>query len=322
MEANKTSAAHLSETMQAQDANLEQNSLLHRSILQDSKAWEVFLNYFLLVGSLGFFCSGVVFFFAFNWQEITIWYKLAIILLGIFIGVYVKVFTKLNPLVKDFSLLGSSILIGVLFAVFGQYFHFQPDSYLLFTLWALAILPWTFCSSFSLQWLLLVALYNTSLLLFTDQESWAIASLDNLKGVVLCIGNSLFYGFYYLQTKVVKTTMSPFVDNLLCVIITMYAVGTLISLIMDGFIQRIVDAIELCIALAWLCFIYISSLKNKSSIKYSLFLIGCLITVFTIVVEVVDLEDLNYLIYGVYWLIAAVFSLKNISNRIKKWHNG
>lgn len=323
MEAKNTISTSVSELDHSQSAKPESISFLQRSILQDSKGWETFFNYFLLVGFVGFFCSGVVFFFGFNWQELGIGYKYGIILLAIFTGIYVYVFTKLNALVKDCSLLSSSILIGVLFAVFGQYYHLQSDSYLLFTLWALAILPWTLFNGFALQWILLGILTNVSLYLFADQQSWGIRWLDSLNSsVIMCLSNSMFYGLYYLQSKACKRAMSFYVDNLLCAIITLDALYTVNTVILEGFTNGPRDFVEILIGLAWLFFLCISSLKNKSSVKYSLFLIGSLITVFCIVVKVVDLDDLNYLIYGVYWILAAVFSHKNISNRITKWHNG
>ncbi|MHC5309277.1 DUF2157 domain-containing protein [Myroides sp. LJL116] len=323
MEAKNTVSTPVSELDHSQIPSVESASFLQRSTLQDNNRWEAFFNYFLLVSFVGFFCSGVVFFFGFNWQELAIGYKYGIILLAIFTGVYVYVFTKLNDLVKDCSLLSSSILIGVLFAVFGQYYHLQPDSYLLFTLWALAILPWTLFSGFALQWVLLGILTNVSLYLFADQQSWGIGWLDTLNSsTIMCLSNSLFYGLYYLQSKALKNSMSFYVDNLLCAIITLDALYTLNTVILEGFSNGPRDFVELIIGLAWLCFLCMSSLKNKSTIKYSLFVIGGLITVFCIVVKVVDLSDLNYLIYGVYWILAAVFSHKIISNRITKWQNG
>ena len=115
-------------------------------------------------------CAGVIFFFAFNWDDIHKFVKLGLVvtlLLGCMIPV---LFLKLKPLYKHILLTTSSVLIGVSFAVYGQIYQTGADAYDFFLGWTIFVTLWVLSTRFSALWLLFFTLTTVTTILYFDQE--------------------------------------------------------------------------------------------------------------------------------------------------------
>ncbi|MEM6456810.1 MAG: DUF2157 domain-containing protein, partial [Acidobacteriota bacterium] len=106
------------------------------------------LDHGLLFLGLGLALSGVVFFFAYNWEGMHRLVKLGLVEAGIAAAFSVAALSGLSGLRGKLALLTSSVLVGVCLAVFGQVYQTGADPWELFASWALLILPWTLLSRF------------------------------------------------------------------------------------------------------------------------------------------------------------------------------
>ena len=88
--------------------------------------------YFLLAVGVGFTVAGIIFFFAYNWEELPKFAKLGIVEVLLVASVLLATFTHWNKLVKQILLTEATFLIGTLFAVFGQIYQTGADAYDLF----------------------------------------------------------------------------------------------------------------------------------------------------------------------------------------------
>ncbi len=102
------------------------NKVLKEQVYSDSKSWKVFLNLLFISLSVCFTVSGIIFFFAYNWANLHKFAKIGLIE-GLITSVVL--FSKLNVNVKNNLLTGTSILVGVLIAVFGQIYQTGAKAY-------------------------------------------------------------------------------------------------------------------------------------------------------------------------------------------------
>jgi uncharacterized membrane protein len=147
-----------------------QAALETNGIYAGKPAWNKFLHFFLLGLGLAFAVAGIIFFFAFNWSSLNKFAKLGLMEGLIAISIAAAVLpTRIDERVKNILLTAASVLVGVLFAVFGQIYQTGADAYDLFLGWTLAILLWTIISGFPVLWLVFLLLCNTTLCLYAEQ---------------------------------------------------------------------------------------------------------------------------------------------------------
>lgn len=128
--------------------------LLNRMRQQNTRRW---LSMRLLAMGGAFVLAGLVCFFAANWQNVGVVWRLALPLAGLVgcgLGAYYK---KLNTPAGQSFAFGIAVLIGVFLAVFGQIYQTGAFLYELFGLWALLLLP--LCVLTRNKWLYLFTLY-------------------------------------------------------------------------------------------------------------------------------------------------------------------
>lgn len=130
-----------------------------------AKQWKDFIYYALLVCGTGFLVSGILFFFAFNWDQMPVSVKFSLVGLGILGSAYFAITPRVKVEVNKISLVATSLLIGVLLAVFGQNYQTGANAYDLFLTWLVIVTPLTLVSNFSYQWLFFSVLANTTLIL-------------------------------------------------------------------------------------------------------------------------------------------------------------
>mgnify|MGYP002247720917 CR=1 FL=1 len=111
----------------------DSSPLSRQALYADKKQWNQFLSsFFIWQWALGFTVAGIIFFFAYNWEELPKFAKLGIVEVLLVASVLLATFTHWNKLVKQILLTGATFLIGTLFAVFGQIYQTGADAYDLF----------------------------------------------------------------------------------------------------------------------------------------------------------------------------------------------
>ena len=160
------------------------SSLLFRQpMYADKKQWKQFLSIFLLAAGVGFTVAGIIFFFAYNWEDLPKFAKLGIVQTLLVASVLLTVFTRWNILIKQIILTGATFLVGTLFAVFGQIYQTGADAYDLFLGWTLFTILWAFAIRFTPLWLTFIGLLCTTIWLYAMQivpdNQWAVTLLTN-----------------------------------------------------------------------------------------------------------------------------------------------
>jgi uncharacterized membrane protein len=123
----------------------------------------------LLALGVGQFLAGVVFFFAYNWNDLSDIAKFAVIEAALALSVGGALLIGLDRVFGQMLLIAASVLTGALLAVIGQVYQTGADAFELFVVWAALILPWTIISRHAAHWLLWLAVAEVALVLYCEQ---------------------------------------------------------------------------------------------------------------------------------------------------------
>ncbi len=161
---------------------------LAKIVYAGREAWRRFLDLFLLSLGTGFTVAGVIFFFAYNWEEMHPFVKMGIVCVLLIGCVAMGGYTKIPQTAKNTILMGAALLVGALFAVYGQVYQTGADSWELFAVWTVCIAIWVVVAGFAPLWLLFLALVNTTIYLY-----WMYSHSDEmLLSVILFAVNTGF----------------------------------------------------------------------------------------------------------------------------------
>ncbi|RVU84078.1 DUF2157 domain-containing protein [Leucothrix sargassi] len=141
-------------------------SLKVGEVLPSVADWRDFLDKFLLyVGGL-LMMSGVVFFFAYNWDDLSRMMQFALVQGAIVLSLGAFWWLGLEKLSGKLSLMAAAISVGVLLALIGQTYQTGADTYELFAAWCALILPWALLARFDVLWMFWLLLLNLSITLY------------------------------------------------------------------------------------------------------------------------------------------------------------
>lgn len=148
--------------------------------------WRAFLGHLTLWLGTVALAAAVIFFLAFNWDDLGRFAKFGLVEAAI-----VAALLGLWPLDLDKApakavLLLLSLLTGALLALAGQIYQTGADTYELFGWWAVLILPWVVAGRFSPLWLLWLALVDLAAMTYFSRSpdaeplQWALFALNTL----------------------------------------------------------------------------------------------------------------------------------------------
>jgi uncharacterized membrane protein len=147
--------------------------------------WRAFLARLgLWLGTIAL-ASALIFFFAFNWEELPRLAKFGLVEAAIVLGLLACLWTGVDTPTGKAVLLALSLLTGALLALAGQVYQTGADTFELFAWWALLILPWVLIGRFSPLWLFWLALLNLAALLYFQLFREPAALLWTLFGLNL-----------------------------------------------------------------------------------------------------------------------------------------
>ena len=138
-------------------------------VYPDKQAWKAFLQYFLLSLAAVLMVSGVVFFFAYNWADMHKFVKLGLLQGLLLLVLGLLLFGRFDRRIKTVLFTAAAMLVGVLFAVFGQIYQTGANAYDFFLGWTMAILLWTLAGRTAYLWLLFLVLVNLTLFFYVQQ---------------------------------------------------------------------------------------------------------------------------------------------------------
>jgi len=140
--------------------------------------WRRFADRSLLALGLLLLLAAAVFFFAYNWQDLHRFAKMALVAAPLAICTLMA--WRTDETMPGQAWLGAcSVLAGVLLGVSGQIYQTGADTELLFFAWAVLILPWVLLARAPWLWLFWLLLGNTALILYVAGrlEIWAFFAL-------------------------------------------------------------------------------------------------------------------------------------------------
>lgn len=161
----------------------------HLQVYPSAHTWRTFFDKAALIIGVIALVLALVFFIAYNWQDLGKMGKFALVegALAITIAAYVALsFRRRFRFIRQLLLLVASIITGSLLALFGQVYQTGADTWQLFFAWAVLISPWVIIARFPALWVLWLGLLNTitlfyvntsNLLGFADQDFWQFTAI-------------------------------------------------------------------------------------------------------------------------------------------------
>ena len=209
---------------QLQPEQLEQALKLTESVPSPAQNLR-FLSRVVLVFAVLMLCSGIIFFFAYNWDDLTRYHKFAIAQAALILVLLPLLRVNLQQPTAQAALFAASLLVGALLALVGQTYQSGADTYQLFLVWAVLITPWAVLAAMPALYLLLLALLNISLLLALDslaihylpgpytRVSWALLALNGAAAILW-----LLYAQRRLDSRLIRWTERAINMYCLCII--------------------------------------------------------------------------------------------------------
>lgn len=142
---------------------------LKHNVYSGTAAWQKFLQLFFIGLGVCFTTAGIVFFFAYNWNDLGKFAKMGLVGGVLLALVAVVLLSRATNLIKNILLTGATVLVGALFAVYGQVYQTGADAYDLFIAWTACVTLWVLVAGFAPLWLVYISLVNTTLVLYLVQ---------------------------------------------------------------------------------------------------------------------------------------------------------
>ena len=129
-------------------------------VMPSRNDWRNFLDRLLMSAGTALVAFGVIFFLAYNWNDLGRFAKLSLIEPLVVAALVVVWQVGLDCLSGKMALLGAALFHGALLALIGQTYQTGADTFELFGAWAAMILPWVLVGQFIPLWLLWLGLVN------------------------------------------------------------------------------------------------------------------------------------------------------------------
>ncbi len=233
-------------------SNLSKQSvqdLLIKNVYNDKVSWYKFLQILFISLGVSFLVAGLIFFFAYNWDELNKFVKLGLIQFLIILTIGLAYFLKISENLKNIVLTGAALLVGVLFAVFGQIYQTGANAYDFFLIWTICISIWAIVSNFYPLWLIFMILINTTFILYIKQvsndwnESTFFFILYCINGSVLIM--NILSNYYFKQIK----APNWYTNILAITTVTFASVSIIIMIDNPYFYERLINIIILMVCL-------------------------------------------------------------------------
>ncbi|PHR58225.1 MAG: hypothetical protein COA43_10695 [Robiginitomaculum sp.] len=152
----------LQNSLQSDDVRaLVHNNVLSKShytraqaFFRNNTAWHAWALRALLAFGAGHVLAGIIFFFAFNWNDLSEFTKFGLVQGGMIISAIMWMILKLDtPIAQAFGI-ALTVMIGVFLAVFGQIYQTPVAIYTPFIVWGILAFPLAFVSRSVAHWAL------------------------------------------------------------------------------------------------------------------------------------------------------------------------
>ena len=290
---------------------------LKQEIYSNKEAWQKFLKLFFISLGVSFTTAGIIFFFAYNWADLHKFIKIGLVESLIVITTLIVVFSKLNLDFKNILLTGASILVGVLFAVFGQIYQTGANAYDFFLGWTMFITLWVLISNFAPLWLVFITLVNTTIILYSEQvaHDWSEVFVSALLFGI----NILFLIIALFSKKITKEIKIPawFTNIIALAAIASSTIGISTGIFdheqKPFYVLLIITSIMYAIGIKY-------GLKVKSGFYLSVIPFSIIIIISAFLIKLSDDASMFFII-SLFVIGSVTLVIKNLINLQKKWIN-
>lgn len=296
------------------------DSALKKNVYNNTEAWKKFLRLFFISLGVGFTVSGILFFFAYNWADLHKFAKLGMIAGLIVICTGTVLFSNFKPSTKNIILTGTSVIVGVLFAVYGQIYQTGANAYDFFLGWTLFVTLWVLVSDFAALWLLYLVLLNTTFILYTQQVATGWSEI--LVFTLLFILNTAFLIGAILFPKYKPELKVPlwFSNTIALAAVTFTTIGIMIG-IFESY-DKLDTSFLILLVLTAILFAggMKYGLKEKSAFYLSIIPFSLIIIVSALLIRLSD--GFGMLLLVCLFIIGSVtLVIKNLLSMQKKWNH-
>lgn len=286
---------------------------LKEKVYNDKEAWQKFLRLFFISLGVGFTVSGIVFFFAYNWADLHKFTKIGLTEGVLIAATILAILPKINDNIKNIILTGASVLVGVLFAVFGQIYQTGANAYDFFLVWTIFTTLWVLISNFAPLWLLFLVLINTTFVLYSQQvaKDWSevfVCTLLFVINIAVLISAILF----------VKKKIPQWFLNIVALASVSYTTIGIVIGIFDNY-QTAFPILILITTIAFALGIW-HGLKIKSVFNLSVIPFSLIIIVSALLIKISD-GEIMFLLVSLFIVASITLTIKNLIDIQKKWTN-
>jgi uncharacterized membrane protein len=143
-----------------------QPALSVAGVFPPSSEWRRFLDRLMLwLGAL-LLAAGVIYFLAYNWNDLGRYAKFRLTEILIVAALIVIWRVGVDHITGKVTLLAASLFVGALLALIGQTYQTGADTFELFAAWAAMILPWVLAGRLAALWLVWIGLLNAAAIFY------------------------------------------------------------------------------------------------------------------------------------------------------------
>lgn len=291
--------------------------VLKENVYNDKEMWKKFLRLFFITLGIGFTTAGIIFFFAYNWADLNKFIKLGLTEVLIIATTIIVLLPKIKSSTRNIILTGSSFLVGVLFAVFGQIYQTGADAYDFFLAWTLFITLWVVVSNFAPLWLLYIVLINTTFILYTEQvvKDWPPILVITL---LFLFNTAIFLTFIFLEKdKKIESVPKWFTYILALGSVTFATAGMIFGILDED--QSIFPGLALIVILMYGLGIW-HGIKSKSGFYLSVIPLSIIIMISASILRISEGAEM-LLPVSLFIIVSVTLVIMKLVNLQKKWKN-
>jgi uncharacterized membrane protein len=291
--------------------------ILKENVYNNSAAWQKFFRLFFITLGVGFTVLGIVFFFAYNWADLHRFAKIGLIEVLLIAVTSLVLLPKINIHIRNIILTGASVLVGVLFAVFGQVYQIDANAYDFFFVWTVFVTLWVIVSNFTPLWFLYFVLINTAFILYAQQVAKDCSEVFVFT-LLFIVNMAVLIPAIILSQKKKAANMPTWFLNTVALFSVYYAtIGIII-----GIFYKHQDAFPLLILITVIVFAsgigY--GLKTKSGFYLSVIPFSLIIIVTSLLIKIADSSEM-LIVISLFITASVTLTIKNLINLQKKWRN-
>lgn len=291
--------------------------VLKENVYNDKEMWKKFLRLFFITLGIGFTTAGIIFFFAYNWADLNKFIKLGLTEVLIIATTIIVLLPKIKSSTRNMILTGSSFLVGVLFAVFGQIYQTGADAYDFFLAWTLFITLWVVVSNFAPLWLLYIVLINTTFILYTEQvvKDWPPILVITL---LFLFNTAIPLTFIFLEKdKKIESVPKWFTYILALGSVTFATAGMIFGILDED--QSIFPGLALIVILMYGLGIW-HGIKSKSGFYLSVIPLSIIIMISASILRISEGAEM-LLPVSLFIIVSVTLVIMKLVNLQKKWKN-